>query len=233
MSRSKFYSVQKQGLLEKTFKRKSRRSQKKAFTILELSVVMTIMTIVIGTAFLKSRNDGLQSRRQASKVDKQQAIRRFLMWFRNDMLSLDQINDFRTRSSGDPNLDQQLVYLKFDHFVGEFEKRNISYFFDPLKAQMIREVTNPGTPEEKASVQRIKNIYSIQMIPIDFNEEKIRNPLDLINLYFFDVRVVFSEINDKNQASNFHQYKLKVFPRLKSSYNKSNFNRFNLSGRFQ
>ncbi|PCJ21252.1 MAG: hypothetical protein COB02_01320 [Candidatus Cloacimonadota bacterium] len=209
------------------------KSNKRAFTMLELAVVMAIMVVIVGAGFMKYRNDGLRTRRQASKVDKQQAIRRFLMWFRNDMLSLDIINDLRTRNSGDPDIDQQLIRLKFDHFVGEFEKRNISYFFDPLKREMIREVTNPATPGERPMVQRIKNISSIQMIPIDFNKQKIRNPLDLINLYFFDVRIVFSEVNNKNQAFNFHQYKLKIYPRLKSSYNKSNFNRFNLSGRFQ
>lgn len=206
---------------------------KKAFSILEIAVVMAIMTVLVGTAFMKSRNDGLQTQRQASKVDKQQAVRRFLMWFRNDMLSLDMISDFRTINSGDPDLDQQLVGLKFDHFVGEFEKRNITYSFDPLKREMTRESLNPGLPDDPPSVQKIKNIHSIQMIPIDFNQQRIRNPLDLINLYFFDVRIVFSELNNKNQAYNFHQYKLKVFPRLKSSYNKSNFHRFNLSGRFQ
>jgi prepilin-type N-terminal cleavage/methylation domain-containing protein len=211
----------------------SKFRSKKGFSLLEIAVVMAIMTVLIGTAFMKSRNDGLQSRRQATKVDKQQAIRRFLMWFRNDMLSLDMISDLRTINSGDPDVDQQLIGLKFDHFVGEFEKRNIVYSFDPVGREMIRESSNPGLPEDSPTVQRIKNIHSIQMIPIDFNQQKIRNPLDLINLYFFDVRIVFSELNNKNQAYNFHQYKLKVYPRLKSSYNKSNFNRFNLSGRFQ
>lgn len=208
-------------------------SPKKGFSILEIAVVMAIMTVLVGTAFMKSRNDGLQTRRQASKVDKQQAVRRFLMWFRNDMLSLDMISDLRTINSGDPDVDQQLIGLKFDHFVGEFEKRNIVYSFNPLKREMIRESSNPGLPDDPPVIQRIKNIHSIQMIPIDFNEQKIRNPLDLINLYFFDVRIVFSELDNKNQAYNFHQYKLKVYPRLKSSYNKSNFARFNLSGRFQ
>ena len=71
----------------------------RGFTFVEITVVISIVIIVMGVTIYKFKAERREQAQQLSRVDKQSNIRRFLMWFRQDMQSMDEIIQFKPELS--------------------------------------------------------------------------------------------------------------------------------------
>ncbi len=202
---------------------------RRGFSLLEVVVVITLFVVVVGVAYYKFSADRRQEMRQASKVDKQQSMRRFLMWFRQDMQSMDNLKRFMVINSFDPLMDSRLMEIAFDRFSGESGKDEVLYRFDFNQRQLTR-VSGNGQS------QRIDNIVNFQLMPYDFGKQRILNTNDLGNLWYFDARILFSDTplnsDTPGSVSAAQEFWLRIYPKLKSAQNKAGFNQFQLNQRF-
>jgi prepilin-type N-terminal cleavage/methylation domain-containing protein len=198
---------------------------RKGLTILELLVVMMILATVVGVSFYQFGSDMRQGQRKMGQQDKQKAIRRFLMLFRQDMLSMDQLLDFQVQRVGDPTLDFRVIAVAFDHYIDEFGKESVGYQFDPGSRKLIRSV-------EGKVANTIENIVNFRLVPYGFDGNPILGSIAPGSLYYFEAVIVFSDDPKHETAASFNEIRLKIFPRLKSAWNKSSYAHFNLSGRF-
>ena len=64
---------------------------KRGFTFVEIMVVLVIVVMIMGVTVYKFKTERREQAQQLSRIDKQSNIRRFLMWFRQDMQSMDEI----------------------------------------------------------------------------------------------------------------------------------------------
>jgi len=199
---------------------------RKGLTFVELSVVMGLFVLVLGVSFYKFRTERLEQQRELSRVDRQQAVRRFLMWFRQDMQSMDQLIRFRVVNIANPEQDSQVIEVVFDRFVDESSKEVIHYRYDLRARKLFREVEGQKT-------QVVENIANFQLKPFNFERQRIRRVEELANTYYFEARVIFSENRVVQNASSFHEMLFRIYPKLKSARNKAGFNEFHFNQRFQ
>jgi type II secretory pathway pseudopilin PulG len=199
---------------------------RKGFTFVELTVVMGLFVLILGVSFFKFRTERLEQRRELSRVDRQQAVRRFLMWFRQDMQSMDQLIRFRVVNIANPDQDSQVIEVVFDRFVDETEKQVIHYRYDLMARKLFREVEGQKT-------QVVENIANFQLKPFNFERQRIRRVEELANTYYFEARVIFSENRVVQNTTSFHEMLFRIYPKLKSALNKAGFNEFHFNQRFQ
>jgi len=202
---------------------------RRGFSLLEVVVVITLFVVVVGVAYYKFSSDRRQEMRQASKVDKQQSMRRFLMWFRQDMQSMDSLKRFMVVNSFDPLMDSRLIEIALDRFASESSKEEVIYRFDFNQRQLTR-VSGSGQS------LKIDNIVNVQLMPYDFAKQRILNTSELGNLWYFDAKILFSDTLLNSEApgtvSAAQEFWLRIYPKLKSAQNKAGFNQFQLNQRF-
>jgi len=193
--------------------------------MVELVVVLAIVTTIIGVAFYSYYTDRKTVDSSDLRLDKQVAIRRFLMWFRQDMQGMDNLTRFSVLNSYEPNLDSRVIEVTFDRFIDETDKEQISYRYDFNQRRLIR--VRIGR-----DIQKLDGIINFQLMPYNYSSERIRNLSELENIFFFEARVVFSADPSKEHPSTFVPQILRIYPKLKASMNKEGYNRFNLNNRF-
>lgn len=198
---------------------------KKAFTLLEIAVVIGILTVITGVAFYKFKEDRLRQIREVSRVDRQQAMRRFLMWFRQDMQSMDALHRYQVLRSFQPLEDGRLIEVAFDRYIDEAGKELVIYRFDPGQRRLSRIV-------QGKQALSIDNIISFQLQAFDFATQRLFTIDDPRQLYFFQAILIFSEDKSLETTGSFREIRLSIYPRLKSAWNKTGFNQFNINSRF-
>jgi prepilin-type N-terminal cleavage/methylation domain-containing protein len=199
---------------------------RKAFSLLEVAVVLAILVVIIAVAFHKFKEDRHRQIREVSRVDRQQSMRRFLMWFRQDMQSLDILHRYQVLRSFQPLEDGRLIEVAFDRYVEENTKELVVYRFDPNQRRLSRVV-------QGKQAMTMDNIVSFQLQAFDFASQRLFTIEDPRQLYFFVAILVFSEDKNYENPASFREIRLSIYPRLKSSWNKAGFNRFNLNPRFE
>lgn len=206
----------------------------RGFTFTEVIVVLGILFIVMGAAVYKFKSESRDQARQLSKVDKQASIRRFLMWFRQDMQSMDEIIQFKVLNRFEADLDSRVIEIKFDRFIDEFDKQIVSYKYDFNRRKIFRitnESTNGGTkPKHGLS---LNNVLNFQMIPFDYDGQRISDLSTMRdNLYYFKALLLFSDHQGQETPDSIRPFEVKIYPKLKSSANKAGFNSFYINRRF-
>jgi type II secretory pathway pseudopilin PulG len=200
-------------------------AKRRGFTIVELGVVMALMVLVLGVAFSKFRTERLEQRRQMAQVDRQQAVRRFLMWFRHDMQSMSTIRRFNVLNSFDTEEDSRVIQVDFDRYEDETSTRLVSYRFDFNRRRLSRYLDEEQTFE-------INNIANFQLKPFDYTRKRILR-LDLLPMtYYLDARVVISGDTTFGKGDVFQELVTTVYPRLNASVHKAGFNQFRINNRF-
>ena len=200
-------------------------AKRRGFTIVELGVVMALMVLVLGVAFSKFRTERLEQRRQMAQVDRQQAVRRFLMWFRHDMQSMSTIRRFNVLNSFDTEEDSRVIQVDFDRYEDETSTRLVSYRFDFNRRRLSRYLDEEQTFE-------INNIANFQLKPFDYTRKRILR-LDLLPMtYYLDARVVISGDTTCGKGDVFQELVTTVYPRLNASVHKAGFNQFRINNRF-
>lgn len=202
--------------------------KRRGLSLVEITVVVALVATVLGVAYYKFVQDRRNEVRQASRVDRQQAMRRFLLRFREDMLTMDELKSFSVRNAADPLFDMQLIEMSFNRYTPEGTEE-VEYRYDFNGRRFMRLVTG------KADMV-VENIAGLQLLPYDFAREMIRNSAELRYLYYLEARIRFVQTDARELAPGVlegqHDLMLKVYPRLKSSQNKASFNRFRLNSRF-
>jgi hypothetical protein len=186
---------------------------------------MALMVLVLGVAFSKFRTERLEQRRQMAQVDRQQAVRRFLMWFRHDMQSMSTIRRFNVLNSFDTEEDSRVIQVDFDRYEDETSTRLVSYRFDFNRRRLSRYLDEEQTFE-------INNIANFQLKPFDYTRKRILR-LDLLPMtYYLDARVVISGDTTFGKGDVFQELVTTVYPRLNASVHKAGFNQFRINNRF-
>lgn len=206
----------------------------RGFTFTEIVVVLGILFVVMGIAIYKFKSDSRDQARQLSKVDKQASIRRFLMWFRQDMQSMDEIIQFQVLNSFQADLDSRVVEIKFDRFIDEFDKQVISYKYDYNRGKIYRisdAKSNLGNKQQYGL--SLDNVLNFQMIPFNYEGQRISDLSTMKdNLYYFMALLKFSDHKGQESPNSIRPFKVKIYPKLKSSANKAGFNSFYINRRF-
>ncbi len=203
----------------------------RGFTFVEITVVLFIVVIVMGVTIYKYRSERREQAHQLSRVDKQSNIRRFLMWFRQDMQSMDEISQFRVLNSFDPTKDSRVVEVKFDRFIDEFEKQAITYSYDFNRRKVLR--IAEGSSNTISRGIGLDNVVNFQMIPYDYDGQRISDLSRMRDsLYYFEARLLFGDHHGQENANSFRPFLVKIYPKLKSSANKAGFNSFYINRRF-
>jgi len=200
-------------------------TRRRGLTIVEVGVVMAIIVVVLGVAFNKFRSERLVQKRQLSQVDRQQAVRRFLMWFRQDMQSMGTIRRFKVVNSFDPDQDSRVIQVDFDRYEDETTTRVVSYRFDANSRKISRYLDDEITFE-------VGKIANFQLKPYDYTRSRILK-LDLLpTTFYLDARIVVAEQTTLGQGELFHELVTTVYPRINASIHKAGFNQFRINGRF-
>lgn len=202
----------------------------RGFTFTELAVVMGILFVVMGVTVYKFKSERREQARQLSRVDKQASIRRFLMWFRQDMQSMDEMMEFRVQ----PN--SRVVEIKFDRFIDEFDKQIVAYRYDFNRRKVFRTVENAGVGGASGRIVKglsLENVLDFQIMPFDYDGQRISD-LSLLrdNLYFFKAQLLFSDHIGQETRDSIRPFEVAIYPKLKSSANKAGFNSFYINRRF-
>lgn len=200
-------------------------NSRRGLTVVEVSIVVAILVLVLGVAFNKFRSERMVQKRQISQVDRQQSIRRFLMWFRQDMQSMGTIRRFRVINSFDTEEDSRLVQIDFDKRIGEDTIGNVSYRFDFNARKMYRFLDGEKTFE-------IGNVANFQLKPYDYTRARILNVDLLPTTFYLDARIVISEQTTMGKGDIFYELATTVYPRVNASVHKAGFNQFRINGRF-
>ena len=204
---------------------------KKGFTFIEITVVLSIVVVLMGVTVYKFKSETREQAQQLSRVDKQSNIRRFLMWFRQDMQSMDEIIQFRVLNSFEPSKDSRVVEVKFDRFVDEFEKQIVTYSYDFNRRKVLRMVEEHSSGNRKGV--SLDNVINFQMIPYDYDGQRISELARMRDsLYYFEARLLFSDHYGQEKANSIRPFVVKIYPKLKSSANKAGFNSFYINRRF-
>tara|TARA_Y100000589_G_scaffold301704_1_gene312755 strand:+ start:483 stop:1112 length:630 start_codon:yes stop_codon:yes gene_type:complete len=205
----------------------------RAFTLVEITVVISLVIIVMGVTIYKFKAERREQAQQISRVDKQSNIRRFLMWFRQDMQSMDEIIQFRVLNSFEPEKDSRVVEVKFDRFVDEFDKQVVTYLYDFNRRKILRVVEEPSSGSNGRRGVNLDNVLNFQMIPYDYDGQRISKLASMRdNLYYFEARLLFSDHYGQEKANSIRPFLVKIYPKLKSSANKAGFNSFYINRRF-
>ena len=205
--------------------------RKSGFTFVEITVVLTIVIIVMGVTIYKFKSERREQAQQLSRVDKQSNIRRFLMWFRQDMQSMDEIIQFRVLNSFEPSKDSRVVEVKFDRFIDEFQKQIITYSYDFNTRKVLRLVEEGASGTRKAI--GLDNVINFQMVPYDYDGQRISKLSRMRDsLYYFEASLLFSDHYGQERANSIRPFIVKIYPKLKSSANKAGFNSFYINRRF-
>ena len=205
--------------------------RKSGFTFVEITVVLTIVIIVMGVTIYKFKSERREQAQQLSRVDKQSNIRRFLMWFRQDMQSMDEIIQFRVLNSFEPSKDSRVVEVKFDRFIDEFEKQIITYSYDFNRRKVLRIVEGDSSRTRKGI--GLENVINFQMVPYDYDGQRISKLSRMRDsLYYFEASLLFSDHYGQERANSIRPFIVKIYPKLKSSANKAGFNSFYINRRF-
>lgn len=217
-------------------KRKQGLNSHKAFTIVEVMVVLILIVTVMGVAVYKFRQERVEQMRTESMVDRQQAQRRFLMFFRQDMLALNQITKFHVHNAATPDLDSRVIQVEFDRWIDELDREVIEYKYDFNQRKVTRTRKSVDIQEGSFTGENntmvLENVVNFQLIPYNLSSERIRTTADLPQLYFFESRILFSENRRVETANSLRPLILRIYPRLKSSMAKSGFARFQTQNRF-
>lgn len=205
--------------------------RKSGFTFVEITVVLTIVIVVMGVTIYKFKSERREQAQQLSRVDKQSNIRRFLMWFRQDMQSMDEIIQFRVLNSFEPSKDSRVVEVKFDRFIDEFEKQIITYSYDFNRRKVLRIVEGDSSGTRKGI--GLENVINFQMVPYDYDGQRISKLSRMRDsLYYFEASLLFSDHYGQERANSIRPFIVKIYPKLKSSANKAGFNSFYINRRF-
>jgi|GEM_PF-1036374 len=211
-------------------------SSQKGFTIVEVMVVLILIVTVMGVAVYKFRQERVEQMRTESMVDRQQAQRRFLMFFRQDMLALNQITKFHVHNAATPDLDSRVIQVEFDRWINELDREVIEYKYDFNQRKVTRTRKSVDVQEGSFTGENntmvLENVVNFQLIPHNLSSERIRTVADLPQLYFFESRILFSENRRVETANSLRPLILRIYPRLKSSMAKSGFARFQTQNRF-
>jgi len=203
----------------------------RGFTFVEITVVISIVIIVMGVTIYKFRSERNEQAQQLSRIDKQSNIRRFLMWFRQDMQSMDEIIQFRVLNNFEPSKDSRVVEVKFDRFVDEFEKQIVTYSYDFNRRKVLRVVEEHSSKTLKTL--GLDNVLNFQMVPYDYDGQRISELSRMRDsLYYFEARLLFSDHSGQERANSIRPFIVKIYPKLKSSANKAGFNSFYINRRF-
>ena len=185
----------------------------------------------MGVAIYKFRSETREQAQQLSRVDKQSNIRRFLMWFRQDMQSMDEIIQFRVLNSFEPTKDSRVVEVKFDRFIDEFEKQIVTYSYDFNRRKVLRIVEGDSSRTSKSI--GLDNVVNFQMVPYDYDGQRISKLSRMSDsLYYFEARLLFSDSYGQERTNSIRPFIVKIYPKLKSSANKAGFNSFYINRRF-
>ena len=204
---------------------------KRGFTFVEMMVVLVIVVIVMGVTVYKFKTERREQAQQLSRIDKQSNIRRFLMWFRQDMQSMDEIIQFRVLNSFEPSKDSRVVEVKFDRFLDEFDKQIVTYRYDFNRRKVSRVVGESSSKNIKSL--SLDNVINFQMIPHDYDGQRISELSRMRDsLYYFEARLLFSDNYGQENANSVRPFIVKIYPKLKSSANKAGFNSFYINRRF-
>ncbi len=208
----------------------------RGFTFVEITVVISIVIIVMGVTIYKFKAERREQAQQLSRVDKQSNIRRFLMWFRQDMQSMDEIIQFRVLNSFEPDKDSRVVEVKFDRFINEFEKQVVTYLYDFNRRKILRVAEELSSVSNGVSARKgvgLDNVLNFQMIPYDYEGQRISQLSRMRDsLYYFEARLLFSDHYGQEKANSIRPFVVKIYPKLKSSANKAGFNSFYINRRF-
>tara|TARA_B100000674_G_scaffold494887_2_gene520648 strand:+ start:1929 stop:2567 length:639 start_codon:yes stop_codon:yes gene_type:complete len=208
----------------------------RGFTFVEITVVISIVIIVMGVTIYKFKAERREQAQQLSRVDKQSNIRRFLMWFRQDMQSMDEIIQFRVLNSFEPDKDSRVVEVKFDRFINEFEKQVVTYLYDFNRRKILRvaeETSSVSTGVTSRKGVGLDNVLNFQMVPYDYDGQRISELSRMRDsLYYFEARLLFSDHYGQEKANSIRPFVVKIYPKLKSSANKAGFNSFYINRRF-
>lgn len=208
----------------------------RGFTFVEITVVISIVIIVMGVTIYKFKAERREQAQQLSRVDKQSNIRRFLMWFRQDMQSMDEIIQFRVLNSFEPDKDSRVVEVKFDRFINEFEKQVVTYLYDFNRRKILRvaeELSSVSTGVTSRKGVGLDNVLNFQMVPYDYDGQRVSDLSRMRDsLYYFEARLLFSDHYGQEKANSIRPFVVKIYPKLKSSANKAGFNSFYINRRF-
>ncbi len=208
----------------------------RGFTFVEITVVISIVIIVMGVTIYKFKAERREQAQQLSRVDKQSNIRRFLMWFRQDMQSMDEIIQFRVLNSFEPDKDSRVVEVKFDRFINEFEKQVVTYLYDFNRRKILRvaeELSSVSTGVTARKGVSLDNVLNFQMVPYDYDGQRVSELTRMRDsLYYFEARLLFSDHYGQEKANSIRPFVVKIYPKLKSSANKAGFNSFYINRRF-
>ena len=204
---------------------------KRGFTFVEIMVVLVIVVIVMGVTVYKFKTERREQAQQLSRIDKQSNIRRFLMWFRQDMQSMDEIIQFRVLNSFEPLKDSRVVEVKFDRFSDEFDKQIVTYLYDFNRRKVSRVVEESSSKNIKSL--SLGNVKNFQMIQHDYDGQRISELSRMRDsLYYFEARLSFSDNYGQENVNSVRPFIVKIYPKLKSSANKAGFNSFYINRRF-